>query len=63
VAIYIRNNLKFAEKFKWSDNNDSIIAIEVKCRSKTFDVACVYRASRREQQHVNTFLDKLDEFF
>jgi hypothetical protein len=26
VTIYIRNNLEFAEKYKWSDNNDSIIA-------------------------------------
>jgi hypothetical protein len=46
VAIYIRNNMEFY---------DSIIAIEVKCRGKTFDVASIYRAPRRKQQHVNTF--------
>jgi hypothetical protein len=28
----------------------------------TFDVASIFRTPRREQQHVNTFLDKLDEF-
>jgi hypothetical protein len=29
---------------------------------KIFDVECIYRAPKKEQQHVNTFLDKLDEF-
>jgi hypothetical protein len=59
VAIYIRNNLEFAEKYKWNDNNDSIIAIEVKCRFKSFVVACIYRAKKGT---TTNFLDKLDEF-
>jgi exonuclease III len=65
---FVEKKLGFFEKFPafyvliLDDNNDRIIAIEVKCRGKTFDVACIYWAPRREQQHVNTILDKLDEF-
>jgi hypothetical protein len=53
VANYLRNNLEFY---------DSIIAIEVKGKGKTFDVACIHRTPRREEPDVNTFLVKLDEF-
>jgi hypothetical protein len=54
VVNYLRNNLEFYDSI--------IIAIEVKGRGKTFDVACIHRTPRREQPDVNTFLVKLDEF-
>jgi hypothetical protein len=61
ASIYVNKILSFRETFVWSNDDDSIVKVEIFDNRKICDVVCVYRTPSPVSQSFGDFIDKLDE--
>jgi endonuclease/exonuclease/phosphatase (EEP) superfamily protein YafD len=61
VAIYVLNGIRFTEKYKWSNDDDSIAVAEVTIEKKKYNIICMYRTNNPTTQTMEDFYRKLEE--
>ncbi len=61
ASIYVNKSMSFRECFTWSNDDDSIVKIELFDDKKICDIMCIYRPPRPLTQSFGDFVRKLDE--
>jgi hypothetical protein len=55
------NDIRFTEKYKWSNNDDSIAVAEVTIGKKKYNIICMYRTINPTTNTMEDCYPKLEE--
>lgn len=59
VAVLVKNNIKHEMKDKWSDNENSIINVQIQLNNKQYNILNVYRPPNTNAIKISDFLTTL----
>jgi Reverse transcriptase (RNA-dependent DNA polymerase) len=61
ASIYVNKAMTYRETYVWSNDDDSIVKIELFDEKKICDIMCIYRSPCPVTQSFSDFINKLDE--
>lgn len=59
VAVLVKNNIKHEMIDKWSDDDDSIINVQIQLNNKQYNILNVYRTPNTRADRISNFLSTL----